>query len=238
MLGDLHIFVDAGFRQGLGSSEVEDSILGAAGLGVWIPAIGTGVSLSAAAADNNEAETLAILLGTVIGRLMELERTVVITDSRMNFERLREAVGAEKGGSIFSMTRHALRTESITLEWRPREHTWLADFFASLALEGKSLVARTANAKNPAEKFRPLLRASRQDKTPLKDLVVTWLKLPSAPKAPPDLAKFGISDLAPGFGSLFAGRIGPAEFQRLGEVFCARKGKGTGRPPFTQGQFR
>jgi|GEM_PF-3613760 len=201
------ITVDAGYRDG------------AAGLGVWIPALGTGVAFGARARDNNEAETFAILLGVVVARLMALHRAVVYTDSLLNVQRLN--ADSDLKGAL-SVARDALAAEGVTLEWRPREHTGLADFFATLALSGKSLIATTANAKNPEHKFRPLLRVERNDRTPVKDVRLTWLALPGAPKAPFDPAEFGLATLAPGLTPLLGDALPVAEFRVLAAHFFAR----------------
>lgn len=207
MTGTLTIFVDAGFRNG------------AAGLGVWIPAVGTGVSLTATACDNNEAETLAIVLGIVIARLMALEGTRVVTDSLLNRDRL--DAGTEPEGTL-GVAYRALASGRVGLEWRPREETGLPDFFAGLGLAGKSLVARTANARNPADKFRALARAERRDKTPVKDVTITWLTLPGAPKAPFDAKAEGLEDIAPGIGGLLGVSLPVNETRELVAVFRRR----------------
>lgn len=233
MRDELQIFVDAGYHvatpAGIHSKAKEEEKaalnqagLSQAGLGVWIPALGTGVSLEAAAKDNNEAETLAILLGIVIGRLMNLTNTVVVTDSKLNADRLASEAPCT---GVLHIAQRALVAGNVQLDWRPREETALADFFASLALAGKSFVGKTANGKNPADKFRPLLHAERKDKAPIKDVAVKWLKLPAQPKAAPDLQANGIAQFAPGIGSLLGSRLPTSEFLLLAEEFKARARK-------------
>jgi hypothetical protein len=214
--GVLQIYVDAGFRESEGQSS------GSAGLGVWIPALGTGAALKAAAADNNEAESLAIFLGVVIGKLMSLSHSMILTDSRVNCDRI--GSDGELAG-VLRIVRGALQADGVGLEWRAREMTSLADFFASLALEGKSLVATASNAKNPADKFRPLLQMEHKSKVPLKDATVKWLSLPSVSKAGPDFEKTQLSELVPDIASLMGTKIPESEFQVLIEHFWMRAQK-------------
>ena len=207
MQDQLRIVVDAGFRDGT------------AGLGAWIPALGTGVALQGRASDNNEAEALAIVLGLVVGSLMRLSRCIVLTDSLVSVERLRDG---RAGEGALHLVRDILAAQAVELEWRPREATGLADFFATLALEGKCLVATTPNAKNPAEKFRPLLRLERKDKTPVKDVRIKWLTLPGASKAPFDAAVYGLGTMAEGLDVVLGAKIPVAEFRVLVEEFVQR----------------
>ncbi len=216
----LSIFVDAGFQESASPTH-SSARQGSAGLGVWIPSIGTGVALSAKATDNNEAESLAILIGVVIGRMMSLTNAVVLTDSRVNCDRL--ATRGEKS-EVLCIVESALKQDGVLLEWRPRENTSLADFFASLALNGKNLIATAANAKNPAEKFRPLLHLERENKEPLKDATVNWLSLPTQNKA----ANFQTTEVAgffPNLELLLNHKIPLAEFLLLAEHFSVRAQK-------------
>jgi len=222
--GVLQIFVDAGFRERVGSASCDAR--GRAGLGVWIPAIGTGVALSAASMDNNESESLAILLGVVIGKIMSLSNSVILTDSRVNCDRV--ASGGPLIG-VLSVVKNSLVARGVSLEWRPREITSLADFFASLALEGKSLIAVAANAKNPADKFRPLLHMQQKDKVPLKDATIKWLTNASVSGSFADFVKTGLNDLAPDILSMLGREIPTAEFQLLTEHFYVRAQKASRR---------
>ncbi len=189
------VFVDAGFREG------------DAGLGVWVPLLGTGVSLFARADDNNEAERLAIQLGLVVGHLMSLRNVVVLTDSQASVSFF--AGRLLKGG--------------IDLQWRPREVTSLADFFATLGLAGKSLIARTPNAKNPEAKFRGLSQLERSSKTPLKDVAVKWLSVPNPPRMPFDLDSTGLGDVVPGFREVLGKKVPVEETRVLVGEFARRR---------------
>jgi hypothetical protein len=216
----LQIFVDAGFREHTGSTS--GGIKGRAGLGIWIPAIGTGVSLSAASMDNNESESLAILLGVVIGKIMNLSNSVILTDSRVNCDRI---AGNSPLLGVLSIVKNSLVARGVSLEWRPREITSLADFFASMALDGKSLIAVAANAKNPADKFRPLLHLQQKDKIPLKDATVKWLTNASPSKSFAEFVKAGLNEVVPDILSMLGQEIPTAEFQLLTEHFYARAQK-------------
>jgi ribonuclease HI len=229
--GRLSIHVDAGFRiRSPGALDGEKSVapLGVAGLGVWIPALGMGVSLVGAAHDNNEAETLAILLGLIVGGSRGLAQPEVLSDSKASVLRFTRDAGASSAQTSHmtgvgsdktaSVVMSALVRQEATLGWRPREETTLADFFASLAMDGKCLMACTANAANPAEKFRPLLRADRRDKTPIRDVRLAWLSLPNPPKAPFDAHAIGLEGLAPGVGKLVGSALPAAELRVLVEA--------------------
>lgn len=173
--------MDAGFRK------IDKSCHpGKAGLGVWIPALGTGVALPARSNTNNDAESMAILLGVVVGSIMHLTRTTVVTDSRLNYERVAECDEGKNLDGILSSVHRSLCICDVLIEWMPREATSQADFFASLALEGKSLVASISNAKNSSDKLRPLLHAERNNRISIKDVNLKWLSLPHA--SPPSFA--------------------------------------------------
>lgn len=189
------VFVDAGFREG------------DAGLGVWIPLLGTGVSMSARADDNNEAERLAIQMGLVVGHLMSLRNVVVLTDSQASV-------------SFFS---GQLLAGGVDLQWRPRDVTSLADFFATLGLSGKSLIARTPNAKNSESKFRALAKLERGARTPVKDVVVKWLTLPNPPRAPFDPSTEGLAEKVPGFRRVLGDKVPMEETRVLVEEFRRRR---------------
>ena len=239
----LLIFADAGFRlkeaeqtpgeQGLARSSYTQTFvptfvqnsssrtLHKAGLGLWIPALATGVSLQAFAADNNEAEALALALGALLGRIMHLHNTRIITDSRLNFELL---CANHLHSPALRVAKQEMLKAGFDLEWRPREETALADFFATLALDGKNFIAKTANAKNPEDKFRALLHTTRADKKPLKDLSVKWLSLPSAPKNPPPHLLNGMPLLSPEFSELAKQQLAGSEFHLLAQEFLERFG--------------
>ncbi len=219
--GELQIFVDAGFRENRASSLPKS--VGTAGIGVWIPAIATGISMAAQSSDNNEAESLAILLGVVIGNLMGLTQTRVLTDSRVCSDRL--SSGELLSGSLL-VVQNSLLAGGGAFEWRSREVTSLADFFATLALEGKSLIATASNAKNPADKFRPILKLRPREKNPMKDATVKWLTPPSTYKSPlpSDFEKLGIAKIAPNIITLLGHELPCAEFQFLIEHFRNRAG--------------
>lgn len=191
----VYVFVDAGFREG------------DAGLGVWIPFLGTGVAMSAKAQDNNEAERLAIQLGLLVGHLMSLRNVVVLTDSKASV-------------AFFS---GRLLDDGVDLQWRRRDVTNHADFFATLGLNGKSLVARTSNGKNPEEKFRALKKIERNSKEPLKDVTVRWLRVPNPPRTEFALETAGLANAVPGFQDVLGSRISREETRVLVEEFFRRR---------------
>ncbi len=220
-VGELQIFVDAGFREN--SSGAGGTNLGKAGLGVWVPSIGTGVALAARASDNNEAEGLAILLGLIAARCMQLDGITVLTDSQVSCDRL--ASGNELP-PVFAEAWAGLNDGKVRLEWRPRETTSLADFFSRLALDGKNLVAVASNAKNPAERFRPLVHRTQTDKAPFKEATLKWLSSPTPPKNAPNFSETGLLETFAGLKNLFEMRIPSRELFVMVTHFLSRKLQG------------